>query len=142
MRLTDEIREAIRAAKRGKPIVVGSKSRADYVRKIGESLGVEMFVRKTWGVKEWRCFIVWRRASRTKSKLQKNAYRITGNALNNGKIVRGKCFCGEEGHAHHPDYRKPLDIQWLCAKHHAQYHGFLGRPKIREKVRKQFKSVS
>ena len=144
MRLTDEIREAIRNSKRRKPIVVGSKGRADYVRRIGMSLGAEMIVRKT-GIKEWRCFVIRRLSTnRMKSKLQKNAYRLTGNALKEGALIRGKCFCGKEGHSHHADYHKPLDIQWLCVEHHAQHHGFLGRGRstIGEKVRRRPKSVS
>ena len=29
--------------------------------------------------------------------------------------------CNELGERHHPDYRKPLKIVWLCHKHHAQW---------------------
>lgn len=37
---------------------------------------------------------------------------------------RGVCKeCGEKKtQAHHPDYSKPLDIIWLCKKHHAELH--------------------
>jgi hypothetical protein len=24
--------------------------------------------------------------------------------------------------AHHPDYSKPLEVQWLCKRHHAEVH--------------------
>ncbi len=30
--------------------------------------------------------------------------------------------CFEVGHRHHPDYRKPLEIVWLCPKHHSMIH--------------------
>ena len=31
--------------------------------------------------------------------------------------------CGEVGVRHHEDYDKPLEIIWLCPKHHYQWHG-------------------
>lgn len=48
-----------------------------------------------------------------------------GNAIRDGKIVRGPCeVCGERRnvHAHHDDYSYPLDVRWLCAPHHSQWH--------------------
>ena len=30
--------------------------------------------------------------------------------------------CEVEGERHHPDYSKPLDIVWLCRKHHKELH--------------------
>jgi len=49
-------------------------------------------------------------------------YTLT-NAVRDGKIERQPCeICGEEAHAHHPDYSKPLDVVWLCPTHHARLH--------------------
>lgn len=32
-------------------------------------------------------------------------------------------ICGaEKAEAHHPDYDRPGDVQWLCRKHHQQLH--------------------
>ena len=47
------------------------------------------------------------------------------NALRDGKIVRQPCeVCGNpKAQAHHTDYRKPLDVRWLCFKHHREAHG-------------------
>jgi hypothetical protein len=31
--------------------------------------------------------------------------------------------CGaQKVEAHHDDYSKPLDVRWLCKKHHAEHH--------------------
>ena len=45
-------------------------------------------------------------------------------AVKRGKLVRQPCeVCGaEKVEAHHPDYSKPLDVMWLCRKHHADWH--------------------
>ena len=44
-------------------------------------------------------------------------------AVKTGKLVRKPCFCGEEKvFAHHEDYQKPLDVIWLCRKHHVEKH--------------------
>jgi len=48
---------------------------------------------------------------------QKLAY-----AVRMGRIKRGTCHCGLLGEAHHEDYSKPLEIIWLCTKHHAEHH--------------------
>lgn len=42
------------------------------------------------------------------------------NALRMGKLKKTPCVvCGEiKVHGHHPDYRKPLEVVWLCPSHH------------------------
>lgn len=51
----------------------------------------------------------------------KNA--IWSNLLT-GKIVRKPCEeCGNEiTDAHHDDYSEPLNVRWLCRRHHAKWH--------------------
>lgn len=46
------------------------------------------------------------------------------NALTTGKIVKLPCqVCGEiKVEAHHTDYSKPLEVEWLCRKHHLEVH--------------------
>lgn len=45
--------------------------------------------------------------------------------IRSGLIERLPCeVCGElKVHAHHEDYRKPLEVRWLCMKHHWKEHG-------------------
>lgn len=44
------------------------------------------------------------------------------NAMRAGKIIRMPCvICGEvKSEAHHEDYSKPLEVIWLCRKHHIE----------------------
>lgn len=46
------------------------------------------------------------------------------HAVRDGKIRREPCFvCGKgETEGHHYDYDKPLNVVWLCFKHHREAH--------------------
>jgi hypothetical protein len=48
-----------------------------------------------------------------------------GKAVRSGKIKRLPCeVCGDPNvHGHHRDYSKPLEVIWLCARHHHAAHG-------------------
>ena len=48
-------------------------------------------------------------------------------AIARGELVRGPCaVCGSQAvEGHHTDYSKPLDVVWLCARHHGQEHARL-----------------
>lgn len=49
---------------------------------------------------------------------------LTGAAIKLGLLVRQPCeVCGvTKVQAHHTDYNKPLEVQWLCAAHHSDLH--------------------
>lgn len=52
------------------------------------------------------------------------ARTAVNNAVRDGRLKRLSCeFCGGgKVQAHHSDYRKPLDVTWLCAKCHLRFH--------------------
>jgi len=56
--------------------------------------------------------------------IRKSAHIITGNAIRDNRLIRKLCeVCGEsKAEAHHEDYEKPLEVNWLCKKHHMERH--------------------
>jgi len=49
------------------------------------------------------------------------ARHIVYTKLRNKTLVKQPCFCGKiKSEAHHEDYNNPLDIVWLCKKHHVE----------------------
>lgn len=67
----------------------------------------------------------WKKANRH----TENARSLLHKAIRRGKIVRpnrcDKCKKECTPDAHHTDYLKPLEVQWLCKICHAQAHGKL-----------------
>lgn len=54
-----------------------------------------------------------------------SARTILNNAVRLGKIIKpNKCQNCENKkiQGHHPDYTKPLEVIWLCTKHHELEH--------------------
>lgn len=50
--------------------------------------------------------------------------------LRRGKIERKGCeVCGERAQMHHDDYSKPLEIRWLCRRHHVYHHHPIVNPR-------------
>lgn len=49
---------------------------------------------------------------------------FTMRAINQGILIKQPCEkCGKvKVDAHHDDYSKPLDVRWLCRKHHLEHH--------------------
>ena len=64
--------------------------------------------------------IKWNRENRHK----KRAQGLVSKAIQSGKLARFPCeICGlEETEAHHDDYSKPLDVRFLCVRHHNEHH--------------------
>ena len=50
--------------------------------------------------------------------------RIVRDAVADGTLVKGECEIGIDCRgrieSHHDDYSKPLEVRWLCRKHHSK----------------------
>lgn len=60
------------------------------------------------------------------------AHNMVNNAIRDKKLFPEPCeICGttEAVHAHHDDYDRPLNVRWLCAAHHQQWHAKNGEAK-------------
>ena len=59
-----------------------------------------------------------------KNNMVTSAHNKVHNAILTGQIIKKPCEkCGAEpAEAHHCDYNKPLEVIWLCKKHHAEWH--------------------
>lgn len=73
-----------------------------------------------------------KRADKAAQPTKHRARKILNAAIRAGTVRRG-LVCEECGatdvsgadvriEAHHPDYSRPLDVIWLCARHHAVLH--------------------
>lgn len=70
-------------------------------------------------------------SSLTISYMENNSARIKANqavskAKRLGQLIKQNCeHCGsDKTHAHHDNYNFPLDVRWLCNKHHREWHKF------------------
>lgn len=56
--------------------------------------------------------------------LRKKCREILNHAIRDGKIKKQSCkICNKKKtEAHHPDYTRPLEVEWYCFKHHRQVH--------------------
>jgi len=59
-----------------------------------------------------------------RNREKRAAHGALWNAIKRGKLKPRPCEqCGAlNAHAHHPDYKQPLDVIWLCPLHHKQAH--------------------
>ncbi len=69
------------------------------------------------------------REKEPRRRLLKRARTAVSNAIRDGRLERGACEVGEDCsgpiHAHHDDYSKPLEVRWLCKRHHDAFHASL-----------------
>lgn len=62
---------------------------------------------------------------RVKYPEKKKARNAVNNAIADRRLIRQPCQfpgCRFKAEGHHEDYSKPLEVEWLCRKHHWQLH--------------------
>ena len=60
-----------------------------------------------------------------RNKARRKAYIAVSRAVLSGTLTRPRTcsLClSIDIEAHHNDYSKPLDVTWLCPRHHAELH--------------------
>ena len=86
--------------------------KVDYYREYDKSRGN----RQTYGyVKNYR----------EKYPNKYKAHCIVNNSIRAKKLHKEPCIiCGTQENvvAHHNDYLKPLNVEWMCQAHHCQWH--------------------
>ena len=66
--------------------------------------------------------IEYQRKHRLNNPEKYKARMAVQSALSRGKITNPGCrICGNKAQAHHHDYLKPLDVDWLCFHHHREH---------------------
>jgi hypothetical protein len=79
---------------------------------------------KKWNKQRPESLIKNQKKYRKKYPEKVKARVAISNAVKLGKIKRLPCeVCGNiKADAHHEDYDEPLEVVWLCRKHHFQAH--------------------
>jgi len=96
-----------------------------YTREYYRQHRVEIDARR----KKWRAVnpdMVTKQTKRREEKYPEKhlARRLLSQAIRSGRIVRQPCrVCGASpADGHHPDYSKPLEVDWLCRQHRSEEH--------------------
>lgn len=58
-------------------------------------------------------------------EFKRSVRKVTQYYIKTGIIVKQSCeVCAvnEDVEAHHDDYNKPMEVRWLCRKHHLEHH--------------------
>ena len=59
-------------------------------------------------------------------ELKRKANNLVNNEIKAGRLIKQPCeVCGSSEYveAHHKDYSRPLEVNWLCTKHHDERDG-------------------
>ncbi len=87
---------------------------------------VERIRQDAWSTEKRLCE---RELSDKFDQIKTRARSMATKAISEGKIIRQPCSaCGkEQSEGHHESYLKPLDLTWLCRKHHSARHAEMKR---------------
>jgi hypothetical protein len=88
---------------------------------------IEYERRREQGPERKKKKILYARNHRRKHPGKTRAREAVRRAIVAGRIQRGVCeICGNpQVEAHHTDYRRRLDVKWLCRRHHMLAEGKL-----------------
>lgn len=82
--------------------------------------------------------IIYQRNGRARNPERKLVRQIVTHAMRSGKLTRKPCrICGstKKIQAHHPDYSRPLDVEWLCFVCHREHaHGQTVSKRMRSRI--------
>ena len=108
---------------------------AEQIRKRAEEYRARKKQEGTWGDLRREYGINYRKKHHihlreydiARNKEKTNARSRIRSRIKRGTLERGYCcICGAtNAQAHHEDYSKPLEIFWLCPKHHKDRHSNL-----------------
>lgn len=110
---TDETRAREREANRE----AAARYRARHPERVNEA-------RRKWAREKPEAVREAARKARAKHPIKVRARLRVQSALESGRLTKQPCqVCGATNvHGHHTDYGRPLDVQWLCPKHHRDAH--------------------
>lgn len=83
--------------------------------------------RKAWRAENPGKVRQYTKKYRANNPEKRRAHRKVEVAVRDGRITKEPCtVCGNtKSQGHHDDYSKPLEVIWLCAKHHKERHRLL-----------------
>jgi hypothetical protein len=95
----------------------------DAFRVYGSPRGLRLDSRCIGCYPEYRKSVTLNRKNRNPDPIKNHARDLVKAEIRKGIIIPQPCEeCGDKGQAHHKDYSKPLEVTWLCVRHHAEQH--------------------
>lgn len=65
----------------------------------------------------------YKKNARAKNPQHAVARNAVYRAVKSGRLKKAPCHCGDlRVQAHHADYSRPLEVTWLCRRHHLETH--------------------
>jgi len=101
--------------------------RREYNNKVAEKLTKEGYFKEYFSrpeVKKRRTEQQKKYYNDLKQRYKHLARWVLNKRIKSGKVIKEPCeVCGaKKVEGHHKDYSKPLDVIWLCKKHHQKLH--------------------
>lgn len=126
--LTEEQREAARLRSRAWYAANRERVAARERKRVRENPGLSTERVRAWREENRDRANAYERERYHGEDAEQRARRLArgkvNDAIRRGALDRKGCeVCGDDNsQAHHDDYSKPLDVRWLCSRHHADEH--------------------